>query len=47
MARVPTALALRKLELATCGRPYGAPCEQERAGIRCHMLRADQLNGPG
>ncbi|MGW2033417.1 tyrosine-type recombinase/integrase [Streptomyces sp. NPDC001811] len=33
--------ALRKLELGTCGRPYGTPCKQEHACIRCPMLRVD------
>lgn len=31
----------RKLELGTCGRPYGAPCKHEHACIRCPMLRVD------
>lgn len=33
--------ALRKLELGTCGRPYGTPCKHEHACIRCPMLRID------
>lgn len=33
--------ALRKLELGTCGRPYGTPCKHEHACIRCPMLRGD------
>ncbi|MFD9211804.1 tyrosine-type recombinase/integrase [Streptomyces sp. NPDC059544] len=33
--------ALRKLELGTCGRPYGTPCKHEHACIRCPMLRVD------
>lgn len=32
---------LRKLELGTCGRPYGSPCNHEHACIRCPMLRVD------
>ena len=32
---------LRKVELATCGRPYGTPCIHEHACIRCAMLRLD------
>ncbi|MGH3815553.1 MAG: tyrosine-type recombinase/integrase, partial [Pseudonocardiaceae bacterium] len=32
---------LRKLELGTCGRPYGTPCKHEHACIRCPMLRID------
>jgi integrase-like protein len=32
---------LRKLELGTCGRPYGTPCQHEHACIRCPMLRID------
>jgi integrase len=31
----------RKLELGTCGRPYGTPCQHEHACIRCPMLRPD------
>ena len=31
----------RKLELGTCGRPYGTPCQHEHACIRCPMLRVD------
>jgi integrase len=31
----------RKLELGTCGRPYGTPCKHEHACIRCPMLRSD------
>jgi integrase len=31
----------RKLELGSCGRPYGAPCQHEHACIRCSMLRVD------
>ncbi|XUL85520.1 tyrosine-type recombinase/integrase [Streptomyces galilaeus] len=29
----------RKVELGTCGRPYGTPCQHEHACIRCPMLR--------
>lgn len=32
---------LRKVELGTCGRPYGTPCKHEHACIRCPMLRVD------
>lgn len=32
---------LRKLELGTCGRPYGSPCQHEHACIRCPSLRVD------
>ncbi|MEV0650736.1 tyrosine-type recombinase/integrase [Phytomonospora sp. NPDC050363] len=32
---------LRKLELGTCGRPYGTPCNHEHACIRCPMMRID------
>jgi integrase len=32
---------LRKLELGTCGRPYGTPCKHEHACVRCSMLRVD------
>jgi integrase len=32
---------LRKLELGTCGRPYGTPCNHEHACVRCPMLRVD------
>lgn len=31
----------RKLELGTCGRPYGTPCQHEHACIRCPSLRVD------
>jgi hypothetical protein len=31
----------RKLELGTCGRPYGTPCQHEHACVRCPMLRID------
>jgi hypothetical protein len=30
---------VRKLELGTCGRPYGSPCQHEHSCIRCPMLR--------
>lgn len=33
--------ALRKIELGTCGRPYGTPCKHEHACVRCPMLRMD------
>lgn len=32
---------LRKLELGTCGRPYGTPCKHEHACIRRSMLRVN------
>ncbi len=32
---------LRKLELGTCGRPYGSPCRHEHACIRCPSLRVE------
>ncbi|MGH3492345.1 MAG: tyrosine-type recombinase/integrase, partial [Sciscionella sp.] len=38
--------ALRKLELGTCGRPYGTPCKHEHACIRCPMLRIDPRQRP-
>ncbi len=28
----------RKVELGSCGRPYGTPCHHEHACIRCPML---------
>ncbi|MFF3252716.1 tyrosine-type recombinase/integrase [Actinacidiphila glaucinigra] len=28
----------RKVELGSCGRPYGTPCQQEHACIRCPMF---------
>jgi integrase len=31
----------RKLELGTCARPYGTPCQHEHACVRCPMLRMD------
>ena len=31
----------RKLEIGTCGRPYGTPCAHEHACIRCPMLWPD------
>ncbi|MEV7394628.1 MULTISPECIES: site-specific integrase [unclassified Streptomyces] len=33
--------ALRKVELGTCGRPYGTPCKHGHACVRCPMLRMD------
>ncbi|MGW9389170.1 tyrosine-type recombinase/integrase [Streptomyces globisporus] len=33
--------ALRKVELGTCGRPYGTSCKHEHACVRCPMLRMD------
>lgn len=32
---------LRKVELGTCGRPYGTPCAHEHACVRCPMLHVD------
>ncbi|WP_308168760.1 tyrosine-type recombinase/integrase [Nonomuraea sp. NEAU-A123] len=32
---------LRKVELGTCGRPYGTPCAHEHACVRCPMLRVE------
>ena len=32
---------LRKVELGTCGRPYGTPCKHEHACVRCSMLRVE------
>jgi len=48
---VPPCLAqrnfeLRKLELGTCGRPYGTPCKHEHACIRCPSLRLDERARP-
>ncbi|WP_407656178.1 hypothetical protein [Lentzea waywayandensis] len=31
----------RKVELGSCGRPYGTPCQHEHACIRCPMLRVN------
>jgi hypothetical protein len=31
----------RKVELGTCGRPYGTPCQHEHACVRCPVLRVD------
>jgi hypothetical protein len=31
----------RKLELGSCCRPYGTPCQHEHACVRCPMLRMD------
>ncbi|MGH8916247.1 MAG: tyrosine-type recombinase/integrase, partial [Acidimicrobiia bacterium] len=31
----------RKVELGTCGRPYGTPCSHEHACVRCPMLQVD------
>jgi Phage integrase family len=33
--------AKRKVELGTCMRPYGSPCQHEHACIRCPMLRPE------
>ena len=37
---------LRKLELGTCGRPYGTPCKHEHACIRCPSMRVDPRQRP-
>ena len=29
------------MELGTCGRPYGTPCQHEFACIRCPVLQVD------
>lgn len=31
----------RRVELGTCGRPYGTPCQHEHACLRCPMLSVD------
>ncbi|MFP8887049.1 tyrosine-type recombinase/integrase [Streptomyces mangrovi] len=31
----------RKVELGSCGRPYGTPCQHEHACIRCPMLQVN------
>jgi hypothetical protein len=31
----------RKVELGTCGRPYGTPCQHEFACIKCPVLQVD------
>lgn len=31
----------RKVELGSCGRPYGSPCAHEHACIRCPMLHVN------
>jgi integrase len=36
----------RKVELGTCARPYGTPCQHEHACIRCPMLRPDPRQEP-
>lgn len=36
----------RKLELGTCGRPYGTPCRHEHACIRCPSLQLDPRARP-
>lgn len=37
---------VRKLELGTCGRPYGSPCQHEHSCIRCPMLRVSPTQRP-
>lgn len=37
---------LRKIELGTCGRPYGTPCQHEFACLRCPSLRVDPRQRP-
>ncbi|MGW9299511.1 tyrosine-type recombinase/integrase [Streptomyces cyaneofuscatus] len=31
----------RKVELGSCGRPYGTPCQHEHACVRCPMLHVN------
>jgi hypothetical protein len=31
----------RKVELGSCGRPYGTPCQHEHACVRCPLLHVD------
>jgi site-specific recombinase XerD len=31
----------RKVELGSCGRPYGTPCQHEHACVRCPVLHVD------
>ncbi|MFD0723799.1 site-specific integrase [Streptomyces globosus] len=31
----------RKVELGSCGRPYGTPCQHEHACVRCPMLQVN------
>jgi hypothetical protein len=31
----------RKVELGSCARPYGSPCQHEHACVRCPMLHVD------
>ena len=31
----------RKVELGSCARPYGTPCQHEHACVRCPMLHVD------
>jgi hypothetical protein len=37
---------LRKVELGTCGRPYGTLCKHEHACVRCSMLRVEPTQRP-
>jgi integrase len=37
---------VRKLELGTCRRPYGSPCQHEHSCIRCPMLRVSPTQRP-
>ena len=36
----------RKVELGTCGRPYGTPCAHEHACVRCPMLHVESQMVP-
>jgi hypothetical protein len=36
----------RKVELGSCGRPYGTPCAHEHACLRCPMLHIEQAMVP-
>jgi hypothetical protein len=31
----------RKVELGTCGRPYGTPCQHEHSCLRCPVLQVE------
>lgn len=36
----------RRVELGSCARPYGTPCNHEHACIRCPMLQVDPAMTP-
>jgi hypothetical protein len=36
----------RRIELGSCGRPYGTPCQHEHACIRCPMLSINPMMLP-